>query len=77
MCMGAGGVGLALFAIGDPLWEGGRPFGGMDPQKQSVGCLHSASKFKTHSFFFSTFIFGTERDRACSDSQWDLTSGMF
>ena len=52
-CTGAGGVGLARFAIGGPLWEGpcstgreaGRPVGGMDPQKHSVGCLHHASKF--------------------------------
>ena len=26
-------------------WEGGRPVGGIDPQKHSVGCLHGASKF--------------------------------
>ena len=35
------------------LWhrEGGRPVGGMDPQKHSVGCLHSASKFRDGNWF--------------------------
>ena len=34
-------------AGGGALWhqEGGRPVGGMDPQKHSIGCLHGASKF--------------------------------
>ena len=52
-CTGAGGAGLACFVVGGLLRKGpcstrrnaGRPVRGMDPQKHSVGCLHSASKF--------------------------------
>ena len=40
---------LQWSALGGVLWhrEGGRPIGGMDPQKHSVGCLPSASKCVT------------------------------
>ena len=31
--------------------EGGRPIGGMDPQKHSVGSLHGASKFGDRNWF--------------------------
>ena len=74
-CTGAGGAGLAPFAIGGPLWEGscstrreaGRPLGGMDPQKHSVGCLSRASKFRVGNGFPLGFQLGDgrERDGAC------------
>ena len=58
-CTEAGGAGSAHFAVGGPLWEGpcstgreaGRPVGGRDPQKHSVGCLRGASNFGDGKWF--------------------------
>ena len=38
--------------------EGGRPVGRMDPQKHSVGCLRSASKFGDGNWFLWNFVWG-------------------
>ena len=72
-CTGAGGAGSARFAVGGPLQEGpcstgreaGRPFGGMDPQKHSAGCLHGASKFGDRNWFPLGFWLGGGRGRWC------------
>ena len=76
-CTGAGGVGLACFAVGGPLWEGpcstggGRPVGGMDPQKHSVGRLHGASRFGEGNWFPLEFWLGDGRGR------WRLSEPLF
>ena len=67
-CMGVGGAGSACFSSRDLLREGpcgtGRESdpspeaGGMDPQKHSVGCLHSASKFPGSNWFPLGFWLG-------------------
>ena len=71
---GAGRAGLAHFAVGGHLQEGpsstgreaGRPIGGMDPQKHSVGCLRGASKFCEGNWFPLGFSWRVgEGDGAC------------
>ena len=44
-------------------WEGGRPFGGMDPQKHRVRCLHGESKFREGNWFPLGFWLGDGRGR--------------
>ena len=61
-----GGAGSARFAFGGLLREGGRPVGGMDPQKHSVGCLRGASKFGEGNWFPLGFRLGMGKgDGAC------------
>ena len=70
-CTGVGRAGLACFAVGGSLQEGtcspgreaGRPGGGMDPQKHSVGCLCSTSKFGDGNWFPLGFWLGDGRGR--------------
>ena len=70
-CTRVGGAGLGCFAVGGPLWKGpcstgreaGRPIRGMDPQKHSSGCLHSASKFCDGNWFPLGFWLGDGRGR--------------
>ena len=45
--------------------EGGRPVGGMDPQKHSVGCSRSANKFGDGNWFPLGFQLGNGRGRWC------------
>ena len=52
-------------------WEGVRPAGGMNLQKDSVGCLHSASKFPGRNWFPLGFWLGNGEgdgtgERLCS-----------
>ena len=62
---------LSSFAMGGPLRKGpcstgreaGRPVGGMDPQKHSVGCLCGASKFGDRNWFPLGFWLGDGRGR--------------
>ena len=55
------------------LWhqEGGRPIGGMDPQKHSIGCLRSASKFGDGNWFPLEFQLGDGRGK------WRLPAPLF
>ena len=46
-------------------WAGGRPVGGMDSQKHSIGCLHGASKFPDGNCFPLGFWLGDGRGRWC------------
>ena len=61
------------FPAGGALWhqEGGRPVGGMDPQKHSVGCLCSVSKFDDGNWFPLEFRLGDGRGR------WRLPAPLF
>ena len=43
--------------------EGGRPVGGMDPQKYRVGCLCGASKFGDGNWFLLEIRLGDGRGR--------------
>ena len=43
--------------------EGGRPVGGMDPQKHTVGCLCDAGKFSDRNWFPLGFRLGDGRGR--------------
>ena len=78
-CTGAGGAGSARFAVGGPLWEGpystgregGRPVGGMDPQKHSIGSLRRASKFGVGNWFPLGFRLGDGRGR------WHFPAPLF
>ena len=45
--------------------EAGRPVGGVDPQKQSIGCLRGASKFGDRNWFPLGFRLGDGRGRWC------------
>ena len=71
-CTGAGGAGLAHFAISGPLREGpcstrreADPVRGMDPQKHSIGYLHGASKFGDWNWFPLGFQLGDGGGRWC------------
>ena len=44
-------------------WEGGRPIGGMDPLKHSVGHLLRASKFDDRNWFPLEFQLGDGRGK--------------
>ena len=52
-------------------WEGGRPMGGMDPQKHSVGRLYSANKFSDGNWFPLKFWLGDGRGK------WRLLVPLF
>ena len=69
-CTGAGGAGLACFAISGPRWEGpcstrreADLLEGLHPQKHSVGCLHSAIKCSEGKWFPLEFWLGDGRGR--------------
>ena len=63
---GAGGVGLACFAVSGPCGKkAGRPVAGMDPQKHSVGCFHGASNFGERNWFPLRFWLGDGQGRLC------------
>ena len=46
-------------------WEGGRPIGGMNPQKHSIGRLLGASMFGEGNWFPLEFWLGDGRGRYC------------
>ena len=72
-CTVVGGAGLVHFAVCGPLQHrwGGRPVGGMDPQKHSIGHLCSASKFSDVNWFPLEFQLGNGRGR------WSLPVPLF
>ena len=74
---GAGGAGLARFAVSGLLREGpcstgreaGRPIGGMDPPKHSVGHLRGASRFSDRNGVpFGISAGGWEREMALASA---------